>query len=134
MKFNFPEFDPSRRDFLKSLGIGAACAFLPWEISQLPVNRDPILGRVTFDGIPLYDEPDFSATRVKRLYMNQIHLITKTLISEDRSNHNRKWYQLNEGGFVHSAYIQPVQYNPQREIGEIPESSLIHCVIPLCSG
>lgn len=132
MKFNISEFDPSRRDFLKSLGIGAISALIPWDFNMLSYGRNPKLGRVTFDGIPLYGEPDISATRIKRLQLNQVHFITKTLIKGDRSSHNRKWYQLNEGGYAHSAYIQPVQYNPQREIGEIPESGRVgEITIPL---
>jgi len=125
MKFNISKLDPSRRDFLKSLGITAAGAFLPWEFNRLLGERDSLLGRVTYDGIPLYDAPDFAATRIKRLYMNQIHLISKILTRGDQTIHNRKWFQLNEGGYAHSAYIQPVQYNPQREIGEIPESGRV---------
>lgn len=125
MKFNLTDFDRSRRDFIKNVSMGFLGACLPWQLTHALPYRDLSLGRVTFDGIPLYEAADFSSKRIKRLYKNQVYAITQTIRSNDPSHHNKIWYMLDDIGYAHSAYIQEVKHNPQHDYIEIPESGRV---------
>lgn len=125
MNSNLLKYDPSRRDFLKTLGISALGVIFPWEFSQIRPNRDFLLGRIAINGVGLYDAPEFSAKKLKGLFRDEIYIITKVLRSPDKEARNRTWYHLDEAGYANSAYIQPVRYSIQRETGDIPEEGRV---------
>lgn len=125
MTINFSKFEQYRRDFLKSLGVIAAGAFIPWQFGQFRSNADPLLGRIAIDGVGLYDAPEFSAKKLKELYRDEIHIITKVVRSSDKDVHNRTWYYLDDNGYANSAYIQPVRYSIQHKAGIIPEEGRV---------
>jgi len=125
MNFICSKFDQSRRDFLRSFGIAAVGVFFPWQFSQFRPGRDPLLGRIAINGVGLYDGPEFSAKKQKELFRDEIHIISEVVKSSDKKARNRTWYHLEEDGYAHSAYIQPVRYSIQQVVENIPEEGRV---------
>src|SRR5512139_1456379 len=111
----------SRRDFLKLSKYGLMARFLPEFSSYLPQQDEftNLQGRIIDRTVWAYAEPNLKAKRVKLYWHDLVVPITNTTIGTDESAYNRVWYQLENGGYAYSGWIQPVRTilnNPQ----EIP--------------
>ena len=105
----------SRRDFLKLTGFGlAALFFLPRTTSTLtslssPEFGLPCQGRVLLPLVNSYDGPSFTDRVIQVLKKDQAYNILAATYSEENRAHNHTWYQIEGGGYVHSAGLQPMQ-------------------------
>jgi len=100
----------TRREFLKLGGYGLMGTMLP-DLSILPSNDifDTLQGRVIDRVAWSYNGPGFETGRVKLYWHDLILRIVNTTVSEDPQAYNSVWYEVDEGGYVYSGAIQPVQ-------------------------
>ena len=102
----------TRRDFLKLSSIGVFSTLLPpvfstgiWDEST---SSHPVgYARVATTAIYHYSQPDFNSERIGTFKRDEIIPLYEEILSPLGPEHNRVWYQLNEG-FVHSGYLQRV--------------------------
>ncbi len=118
-----------RRDVLK-LGLLApgALAFRPPD----PPTAYPGLGlgRVTTEWIGLYSEPSFRAPQALRLSRDTLLTMLSRLTADEGPRHNPIWYGVPDG-FVHSGYIQRVEWRPMPAEQYIPSAgSLFEVSVP----
>jgi hypothetical protein len=131
-----------RRDFLKLSGLSlAALAFAPltpelWDDPErLPdggLGFKPV-GRVARSVEPLYSEPDLRAARLARLQRDDLVELQETFISPSGPTKNPRWYRV-EGGFLHSAYIQRIDFprlNPPLSEPPPPSGLLGEVTVPM---
>lgn len=98
----------SRREFLKDFGLVLAGLALPKNFSSTSKLTIPKLGRVTSESLSVYAEPsDKSKIRFQR-FRDEILHIYQDIISEDGPGYNPLWHRV-WGGYVHSAFVQPVE-------------------------
>jgi lipoprotein-anchoring transpeptidase ErfK/SrfK len=113
----------SRRDFLKlsasALG-GALFSTLNLPAVEAAVSPS-MLGRVCWNKVTLYDAPDLGGEKLGFHKFDEILQIEKTVLNADRSMYNRTWYKLQEGGYVYSGGIQPVQDILNTPVTDIPK-------------
>jgi hypothetical protein len=113
----------SRRRFLKLSGLAAAAAWLP----PLPMleegpRRPEFLGRPIYTNY-IYDRPSFNGRHVGVIQAESVFNIYGTVLSDD-THYNRTWYQV-QRGFVHSASVQPVRWQFQQPILDMPEQGFL---------
>lgn len=111
----------SRRDFLKSVGLGAAAAIFPQTFKGSTQLSIPRLGRVTAESISVYSEAtDKSSIRFQR-YRDEVLHLYRDVVSEDGPGYNPIWHRV-WGGYVHSGFIQPVNNHLNPIQTEIPST------------
>src|SRR5258706_5801699 len=124
----------SRRDFLKLSGSAALGLF--WSTLGPPAAKSagawlaqglssPRLGRVAYNKIKVYDIPDASGNELKTCKFDQVLPIAEQETGVDESAYNRVWYRLEEGGYVYSGAIQPVQNVLNSPVAEVPKEGLL---------
>ncbi|MBM3137099.1 MAG: L,D-transpeptidase [Chloroflexi bacterium] len=120
----------SRRDFLKSFGVGLAGLAIPMSFSTGKRISVPRLGRVASESLSVYSEPsDKSAIRFQRFRDNILHLY-QDVVSEDGPGYNPVWHRV-WGGYVHSAFVQPVENRLNPILPEFPSSgNLMEVTVP----
>jgi len=118
----------SRRDFLRvgmlSLGAAGALAFR----SRLPIeDQAPIhgYGRITWDWLPVRDEPAFNANQVGRRERDQVIPLLERFKSPNGPAYNPHWYRLVGGGYLFSGYVQPVRIRFNPAAASVPETGRI---------
>ncbi|GMR11632.1 MAG: hypothetical protein BMS9Abin28_2469 [Anaerolineae bacterium] len=113
----------SRRDFLKISGLSlGGFAFLPPGPEAGPARLG--VGRVTVDWIGLYSEPDFRSKQRDRVRRDSLISLLDRINADNGPQHNPLWYQVPHG-FVHSGYIQRVDWDPQPALRTIPNSGAL---------
>jgi len=130
---NSPKPRLTRRDFLKLCGLGALGAAIPgFSFSHALANENKInLGRVTQDGWMVFAEPNQKARRCYSLKFDQIVPILATIRLTKKDGQAETWYQLAEGEFTHSAFIQVVENRRNVNRDPIPEQgSLGEITVP----
>lgn len=124
----------SRRDFLKFSGSAALGFFLPaLNLPAVKLNGSyptpaattPALGRVAYNRVKVYDIPDTSGKELKTFKFDQVLIIDEQVSGVDESAYNRVWYRLQEGGYVYSGGIQPVNNILNVPVTEIPKGGLL---------
>ncbi|GAP12059.1 hypothetical protein BECAL_03259 [Bellilinea caldifistulae] len=123
----------SRREFLKLSGIGALAFFsLPLRLDRLLSTRLPEtevslprLGRVTAPKIDGYQRPSFNAELKKTYWRDLVLSITEVTLGGEDSGHNRIWYGVEDGVYVHSGDIQPVNLQKQSPVASLPEGGAL---------
>ncbi len=120
MSFSDLTRNPSRRDFLKLLGLGFAASILPQGVSSSSFTKDQLFGRVTRNGVAVYPSPSLISEKVKHVYLDEVFPV-KEIAIDDKNGQNRLWYELGEIGFAPASFIQPVRRVNQVSNGHIPE-------------
>jgi len=121
----------SRRDFLKYLGLSLAGCVIPGGFissAETLIESEkwaPLLGRITYSGHELFEEPHSSSKRIMRMAKDSVLKITGVTVSEDDVSANRIWYHLNDFGYAHSGRIQPVRDEKNPVITIIPEDGCL---------
>jgi len=112
----------SRRDFLKlsSLAFGVT-ALPPLPPAEAPRQAQQ-LGRA-IKAAYIYDRPSLKAKTLKLLTAETVFDIFSTVQSEDK-HYNRTWYEVQQG-FIHSATIQPVRWEPQPTTLAVPKTGFL---------
>jgi hypothetical protein len=109
----------NRRDFLKSFGVGLAGLAIPKSFSAGQRFNIPRLGRVASESLSIYAEPsDKSGIRFQR-FRDEILHIYQDVVSEDGPGYNPIWHRV-WGGYVHSAFVQPVENRLNPILKEFP--------------
>jgi lipoprotein-anchoring transpeptidase ErfK/SrfK len=131
----------SRRDFLKLSGLSLLGLLVPGR--PLSFFSDPLLsdhqaasahlagvtslqGRITTGYLWSYDSPSNKGKRVKMYWRDLVVNIIGTAIDDDTEVYNRVWYEIDEGGFLYSGWVQPV-YTRLNEpyVGAVPIGGLL---------
>lgn len=114
----------SRRGFLKSFGVGLASLALPRPISSRRNIILPRLGRVASESLSVYSEAsDKSSIRFQRYRDDILHLY-QDVVSEDGPGYNPVWHRV-WGGYVHSAFVQPVENRLNPIVSEFPSVGML---------
>jgi hypothetical protein len=104
----------NRRDFLKFSSIALLGVAVPRpDEEEPPVGGPPpaTLGRITTWRHPVRDEAKVKGKIVVNKAYDEIIPLLATLVGEAPWPSNPIWYQT-AGGFIHSAFVQPVENQP----------------------
>ena len=121
----------SRREFLKlssaTLITLLALNKTSYAYAESAKWDEPLLnlGRVTTNKVELYDKPSLDAKIIRTLWKDLVLPITKVEIGSGEPAHNKIWYQLNDEGFVHSGYVQPVEIKLNKPLTTKAEKNLL---------
>lgn len=108
----------SRRSFLQQGLFGAlAVGFIPTGVFTKRYSDSPI-GRVTASRVRVRQYPSSDAVVNFQINRDEIVNLYENILVE--GNRNPLWYRV-WGGFIHSAYIQPVEFSAVDTIEDIPE-------------
>jgi len=107
----------SRRDFLK---IGFAGLVNLWAAPARGCLdlEGYVYGRVTANDVNVHQRPSLHTDIIRTLKKDTVISITSATVGEAEPIHNRIWYGLQDGGFVHSSVVQPVR----NDINPVPAS------------
>jgi len=128
----------SRRDFLKKSSFGIlslaaldlACV-IPATSHTSSWQEIPGLGRVLESAIPVLSAPRSSASQLHTAAFNTILNLQASIEGEANAAGNTLWFQLAEGGFVHSGGIQEVENLTNPIVEEInPNGMLAMVTVP----
>ncbi len=114
----------SRRDFIKL----SAAGFLGAWLAEFRLDRAlsdaaaPKEGRMTLSGIALYKDPAFNAKKLHVFGRDEVVPITAVVDGDVGNPANHSWYELNGDGYTYSGWVQPVEYNYQKPVFQVPES------------
>lgn len=117
----------SRRDFLKVLGAAAgggtlAALDMP---SVMAAENTLRQGRVAYNKVKVYDSASLQGNILKTLKFDEIIEIGDPVKGGAPEDANPDWYPLLDGGYVHSAGIQPVATSLNQPVREIPKDGLL---------
>jgi lipoprotein-anchoring transpeptidase ErfK/SrfK len=119
----------SRREFLKlgALALGVMAASPLPAIDAPPASSgatSPLkLGRVARRSIYAHEQPDMVSDRTEKISRDTLLELLEELASPAGPEHNPRWYRI-AGGYVHSAYIQPVKQQLNTPLLEVPQAGL----------
>ncbi len=120
----------NRREFLNLAGMGALWLGtgglrrgLLDDLEQTPVTR-PQLGRVARYAVDVHYEPDLKAPKMGRYTRDQVISLDAQITSPSGPVVNPTWYRV-DGGYVHSAYIQPVEVHLQEPVESISPAGML---------
>jgi len=97
-----------------------ACAPLP-PVDQPPAN---LLARCTANGIGICSEPDPAAPVLRHLYRDQVVTVLEEIRGEHGPAGNPRWFRLLDG-FAHTASLQPVRYDFNDVVYEVPAGGML---------
>lgn len=128
----------SRRSFLKLGSLALGSLSLPYSVlaagdPYTEEERQGSLARVTIKEIDLRSDPRDDAPIIGKRYRDQLVHIYYDLIPPDApAFYNRLWYRV-WGGYLHSAYLQPVKVQLNQPLPEVPANGLL-CEITVPSS
>jgi len=131
----------TRRDFLKLSGLSLMGLLLPGRplsfffdpstsLRTSPEAGAPsqtiLQGRIATSYLWAYNAPSNTGKRVKMYWRDLIVNIVDTAFDTDTTAYNRVWYELEDGSFLYSGWVQPV-YTLLNDpfIGPYPKDGLL---------
>ncbi len=112
----------SRRGFLKLSSLAFGAALIPPLPPDEAPRRPTLLGRtIYFNNV--YDAPTFNGRQVGVIPSESVVSIFNTIQSTD-NYYNRTWYEV-QRGYIHSASVQPVKWQIQTPITNIPADGFL---------
>ena len=126
----------SRRDFLKLAGVSSAGLaferiYNRWDPTALLPPQSILQVRVAAREVPVYAEPDYDSDQIAVCRRDELIYVYEQVTSPYGPDHNPRWYKI-DGGYVHTAYMQPVETHPQEVVYELPgERVLAEVTVPL---
>ena len=118
--------DLSRRDFLKYSALASAGALIDFRsgsettlFKHFEQSKTVLLGRIFKDGTASYSDPSVTAQQIALHNHNAVLNLQDMIINKSGQPVTEVWYRLNDGSFIHSHEVQPVQNQlnaPQTEI------------------
>lgn len=138
----------TRRDFLKLSGLGLLGLLLPGRplsffsdpstalrlrsgqgTGQRPgpdaADEPPLQGRIISNALWSFDIPSNKGRRVKFYWRDLLVDIDRAAIDEDVGAYNRVWYQLRDGSFLYSGWVQPVRTVLNDAVTAFPPEGLL---------
>jgi hypothetical protein len=120
----------SRREFLKLGGAALFVALIPKELRTL-ATTSPMLARVTSGTWTVYQQPSFSARRVRHLWQDTVVPISRYVPGEESTRFTPNWCQIGQIGFAHASGLQPVEVNFQQPTEDLRfTGSLTEVTVP----
>lgn len=115
----------TRREFIKvgATTLAASALIPPARVlgnTFLPEGLLP-MGRITKNSVPVRQSPSLSAHEIKSLWEDAIIPLQEVTLGDDAPAHNRVWYRLGDGGYVHSGSVQPVEIRTHTPEAVIPD-------------
>ena len=103
----------TRRDFLKLSSVAFMGIAVPYWKDEGETSGPPptSLGRIATWQLPIRSEAKLKATLVENKKYDTVIPLLATVIGEAPWPSNPIWYQT-EGGYIHSAFVQPVEDQP----------------------
>jgi lipoprotein-anchoring transpeptidase ErfK/SrfK len=131
MKDNFL----SRRDFLKLGGLSVSSLVLQSYLFSAPETLKPPdalgLTRVTIEKMKVFNEPSYQSEIIHWCQKDELIYVYEKFESPEGPDFNPRWYRIN-GGYAHTAYLQPVETHLNEVVYEIPETgSLAEVTVPI---
>ena len=115
----------TRRDFLKLGGIAlGSLAFTNDFPPDLWENEPAKLGRVSYHSISVFNAPEVNARQVAYRFRDTLLNLYDELIMDTGPIYNPRWYRV-WGGYVHSAYVQPVKVRLNAAVARVPDGGLL---------
>ena len=116
----------SRRDFLK-LSSATLLGLLLTELTPRSAGafRLPQKGRVLATSLVVRDAPRFSGRKVRSVKRDDLLDLVDEVCGGVETDYNRTWYQLSDGHFVYSGWVQPLDIRSNPEVTDIPASGLL---------
>lgn len=112
----------SRREFLRRSCLGAAAAGCFPAADRLLENDSLPLGRITATSVQVWKKPGKDAEAAYSVQRDQLVQLYEPI--EVDGYRNPLWYRV-WGGYVHSARVQPVEFNYQPFVADIPEGGCL---------
>lgn len=118
----------TRREFLKLCSASCLAFGVPLtpEMARFQHREAPIaVGRVTTSLIYVYQEPFYNSERVDKRFRDQLLNLLEEIQAPKGPQYNPRWYRI-DGGYVHSAYIQRVDFRPPNApLSAVPEKGIL---------
>ncbi len=133
MKIELPRI--TRRDFLKLAGLSLSSLALDRFLQightrPLPPEALEIV-RVAVKEVAVYKEPDYESEEVDTCRRDELIYVYEKVISPHGPVRNPRWYRI-DGGYIHSAHLQPVQTLLNEVSYHIPETGqLAEVTVPI---
>ncbi len=129
----------SRRSFLKLSGNGLLALFCMPLLERgyrpgMEIDPQEIpyqFGRITGNGVTVYDKPSLGGNFIKNYYQDLVFPIDHITLGDEEPRYNRIWYHMNGEGYVHSGSVQPVELleNPT-QVYIPPQGKLAEVTVP----
>ncbi len=125
----------SRRDILKLSGLSLSSLalkyFLSEDIDKFLPSESVRLVRVTVEEIRVFEEPSYQSDVVSTRKRDELIYVYEKLNSPMGPDFNPRWYLI-DGGYVHTAYLQPVETHLNEVIYQIPDTGqLAEVTVPI---
>jgi hypothetical protein len=127
----------SRREFLKLSGTSLLALFAmsspltAYGMNSSRQDAAPSLGRIVTNAVSCYDQPSLDAKEVKTYYKDLVLPITEITMGTGEPTYNQVWYKMNDEGYVHSGYVQPVEIKLNDIVTTFPATgSLAEITVP----
>ena len=115
----------SRNDFLKLGALSLGGLAFRWEFPPGRFEVEPLpLGRVAYHSISVFDAPRVDARTLGYRFRDTLLNLYERLEPETGPSYNPVWYRV-WGGYVHSAYIQPVTTRLNSPLDRVPEYGML---------
>ncbi|MCW5878535.1 MAG: L,D-transpeptidase [Anaerolineales bacterium] len=111
----------SRREFLKLSGLAALSAAAPPLFSGRQTRLGAGLGRVAYESVSVFDVPLLNARTVGYRFRDELLEFHYQLSPLAGPAYNPLWYRIEEG-YVHAAFLQPVQEVLNPVLESLPET------------
>ena len=114
----------TRREFLKLGGsVLAGAAFLPLPPRDQNSHEKVRVGRIAEWSVWVRKEPDHRAPVVRHHRRDDVVAYFEEIEAEGRNPHNSIWFRV-IGGYLYSAYVQPVEMHFNTPLQHIPAEGL----------
>ncbi len=125
----------SRRDFLKLSALALGSVAMRPAPDTGPGLRKPSdsLGivRIGSPSVPIFTDPDYRSDIIRHVGQDEIIYYYEKLVSPLGPYINPFWYQI-DGGYLHTAYVQPVDTIINEPVYTIPEGGVLgEITVPL---
>jgi lipoprotein-anchoring transpeptidase ErfK/SrfK len=117
----------TRRDFIKLSSAG----LLGLALSELGLDPaaaadpHPGLGRVAYPSVDVFDRPTVKGQKATRYLRDTVLAITDQVTGEDETAYNPIWYRIGDEGFAYSGAIQPVRFDYNAPVTDLPEKGTL---------
>ncbi len=116
----------TRRDFLKlSAAALLGVLFSDLRLGEAQAAPLPGQGRVLYSRMKVRVSPSFQGEQVGSLLFDNLVSLSARVTGGDPADYNRTWFQLEDGGYVYSGGIQPVETRLNETRLEIPAAGLV---------
>jgi hypothetical protein len=127
----------SRRDFIKlmaSVGGAAALASLPNSLAKAQDALPTIFYGRLCSNFAIHRGPTLYSSVVRYGKYNEIVDIVAEVEGPGYYPTNSKWYQLADGNFIHSAWVQPVNFLSNTPVSDLGQGAWGEITVPIAPG